>query len=107
VVEIDPSDLVFVKIRYKEPDAAETDAALEVAQSLAPSEVADTYASLDLDFQWAIAVASFAEILGGSPYADKDNLGTIQSIVERPVYEDDPNRAEFARLYTEAVALIP
>jgi Ca-activated chloride channel family protein len=107
VVEIDPSDLVLVKIRYKEPDAVETDAALEVAQSLAPSEVADSYASLDADFQWAIAVASFAEILGESPYADKGNLGIIQSIVERPVHADDPDRAEFARLFAEAAELIP
>jgi Ca-activated chloride channel family protein len=107
VVEIEPSDLVLVKIRYKEPDAVETDAALEVAQSLSPSEVADSYASLDADFQWAIAVASFAEILGESPYADKGNLGIIQSIVERPFHADDPDRAEFARLSSEAAELIP
>jgi Ca-activated chloride channel family protein len=105
-VEVDPDDLVLVKVRYKDVDAEANDPAYEVAEGLAPSEVAESYANLDTDFQWAIAVASFAEIVGHSPYADRDNLGVIQSIVERPVYEDDADRAEFATLVTQAIPLL-
>ena len=87
-------------------DAEASDPASEIAESLAPSDVAETNADLDTDFQWAIAVASFAEIVGHSPYADIDNLGVIQSIVERPVYEDDADRAEFATLVNKAIPLL-
>ena len=44
--------------------------------------------------------------MGGSPYADVGNLSVIQSIVERPVYADDPDKAEFARLFEQAVPLL-
>ena len=100
-VEVAAEDLVLVKIRYKEPGAAAEDPASEVAQSLAASAVAESYTALDADFQWAIGIASFAEILRGSPYADAANLSVIQTIVERPVHADDPDKAEFARLLVE------
>ncbi|MBN1605790.1 MAG: von Willebrand factor type A domain-containing protein [Polyangiaceae bacterium] len=104
--EVDPDDIVLVKVRYKDVDAEASDPAYEVAENLAPSDVADSYADLDTDFQWAIAVASFAEIVGHSPYADIDNLGVIQSIVGRPVYEDDADRVEFATLADKAIPLL-
>jgi Ca-activated chloride channel family protein len=105
-VEVDPDDLVLVKVRYKDVDAEASDPAYEVAQSLSPSDVARSYADLDTDFQWAIAVASFAEIVGQSPYADIENLAVIQSIVGRPVYEDDADRMEFATLVDKAIPLL-
>jgi Ca-activated chloride channel homolog len=104
--EVGAEDLVLVKVRYKDVDAEASDPASEVADSLTPADVAESYADLDTDFQWAIAVASFAEIVGQSPYADIDNLGVIQSIVGRPVYEDDADRAEFATLVDRAIPLL-
>ena len=52
-----------VKVRYKQPDATEQDPAAEVNQAPASDAVADSWSELDSDFQWAYAVASFAEIL--------------------------------------------
>ncbi len=105
-VEIDPSALVLVKVRYKDVDASDEDPAYEVAQTLLPDAVAESYASLDADFQWAIGMASFAELLKGSPYADPSMLGIIDDIVHRPAHESDPERAEFVTLFERAVPLL-
>lgn len=102
--EVDPTDLVLVKIRYKAPDAAETDPAQEVARSLSPEEVAAGYADASSDLQWASAVATFAEILKQSPYADPDSLDAIASIVQAQANAGDVQRAKFAELFELARA---
>lgn len=105
-VEVSSDALVLVKIRYKDVDAAAEDPAYEIASTLSPSDVADSSSSLDADFQWAIAVASFAEILHESPYADVGSLGLIQDLVSRPVHADDPDKAEFVTLLGSAIPML-
>ena len=45
------------------------------------SAIASGYAGTDQDFQWAVAMASFAEILKQSSYADPAG---IDSYIHRP-----------------------
>jgi Ca-activated chloride channel family protein len=102
--EIESGELVRVKVRYKAPDASESDAAKEVMQKLAPSEIGALFDAADKDLRWAAAIAAYAEILRGSPYAiptAKDQL--------RTVFADQANRdfarTEFLKLFDAASAI--
>jgi Ca-activated chloride channel family protein len=102
--EVSAEDYALVKVRYKAPDATTTDAALEVNQPL--RTVADSWSNLDADFQWAYAVASFAEILKGSPYATPSALNTIDKIINQPVHDGIAERLEFRSSFDKAKPLI-
>lgn len=103
--EVDAEDLVLVKVRYKDVDATEDDDAYEVAESLAPGDVAAEASELDEDFQWAMAVASFAEVLRGSPYASSELLPEIKDLIE-PQAARDADRMEFNTMFDSAVTLL-
>ncbi len=106
VTEVSPDDLVLVKVRYKSPGAAEADPAYEVQNTLAPAAVAETWADLDADFQWALALSSFAEILKDSPYAVPERLPQIETIIQRPAHAEKADRAEFVGLFAQAKGLL-
>ncbi len=103
--EVDAGDLVLVKVRYKDLDATESDAAYEVASSLSPDAVLPAFEAADLDLQWAIAVAAYAEILKQSPYAELGHLDIIGQIAAAQA-ERDADRAEFASLFDKALPLL-
>jgi Ca-activated chloride channel family protein len=99
-------DYALVKVRYKAPDASTTDAASEVNQTLAADGVADSWSDLDKDFQWAYAVASFAEILKDSPYATKSGLTTIGNIIGQASHDGVAEREQFRTSFAQAKALL-
>jgi Ca-activated chloride channel family protein len=105
-LEVAADDLVLVKVRYKAVDATETDPALEVNASLAPSDIAAEVTDLDADFQWASSVASFAEILKGSPFAGKSMLPAIQSALSNPAHDSHADRVEFRQLFSTAAPMM-
>jgi len=105
-VQVADGDLVLVKVRYKQPGAAETDPAFEVAASLAPTNAAGSYSELDGDFRWAYAVASFAEIVKQSPYARPQALDDIAGILSTEGLANTPDRAEFAGLFADAQRML-
>jgi Ca-activated chloride channel family protein len=104
--EVAADDYALVKVRYKAPDATAADAALEVNQPLGATGVADSWSALDPDFQWAYAVASFAEILKDSPYATKSALNTIGNIIAQPVHDGVAEREQFRASFEKAKPLI-
>jgi hypothetical protein len=104
--EVGADDLVLVKVRYKDVDASLEDEAYEVDATLTPEEIGESFTALDADFQWAIAVATFAEILKESPYGDAAALPQIAQIVSDPMHESDPDRAEFRALFDSASNLL-
>jgi Ca-activated chloride channel family protein len=77
-VEVDIGELVLVKVRYKPMDAAAEDPAIEVRASL--DSVAGDLVAADEDLRWAIALAAFAELVKGSPFADDTQLDQINGI---------------------------
>lgn len=99
--EIAAEDFVKVKIRYKNPGAAESDPAYEIAESLSPGDVATDMQSADSDLQYAAAVAAYAEILKESPFADPGALDAIEAVLEAQKGLDD-ERAEFLSLFKGA-----
>ncbi|MEO6601098.1 MAG: von Willebrand factor type A domain-containing protein [Polyangiaceae bacterium] len=105
-LEVDADALALVKVRYKDRDASESDAAREVSETLLPSQLIAAASDADDDFAWAIAVASFAEILKESPFAVRSSMGAIGDIVKRPPFAADPDRAEFVALFAKAQGLI-
>jgi Ca-activated chloride channel family protein len=104
--EVLADDYALVKIRYKQPDATEQDPASEVNASLGAGGVAEAWVNLDADFQWAYAVASFAEILKGSPYATPGALNTIGNIIGQPLHDGTAEREAFRSAFAQASALL-
>jgi hypothetical protein len=105
VREIDPSELVRVKVRWKDLGALDTDPAHETSASLTPDDILPADATPDQDVLWASAIAAFAEILKGSPYADRSELPAIGAIVDAQASRDD-DRARFAPLFHRAVDML-
>lgn len=104
-LEVADDELVRVKVRYKQPGASETDPAFEV---FVGHKVSDVAASLDQAsgaLQWAAAVASFAEVLKGSPFRSAADLPTIDKAV-KAFAGTDKDRVEFADLYGKASKLL-
>ncbi|MES1183842.1 MAG: YfbK domain-containing protein [Myxococcales bacterium] len=104
--EVGAEDYALVKVRYKAPDAGATDAASEVNQTLGATGVADSWSDLDPDFQWAYAVASFAEILKDSPYASKSAIDSIADIISQPAHDGVAEREEFRSSFAAAKTLL-
>lgn len=102
VADIDPADLAVVRVRWKDRDASEEDAAHEVSATLAPEVVTETAGD---DAAWAAAIAAFAEILKESPFADVADLDVIAPIVAAQASRDD-DRGRFAVLFEEALRLL-
>ncbi len=103
--EIDAADMALVKIRYKQPAATAEDIAQEVSASIATADIAPLLQSADPDLAWALSIAAFAEIIKGSPYADKQSLPTISDIVAADA-KTDGYRLEFAEHFAVATGLI-
>lgn len=102
VREVDPSELVRVKVRSKPVTATDADPASEVSVALKPAEIA---ATADADLVWAASVATVAEVLRKSPYAAASELATIAPLVEAQRARD-ADRGEFATLLTQIRALL-
>jgi Ca-activated chloride channel family protein len=102
--EVAAGDWVMVKVRYKAPTATDADPASEVSATL--SADTELEQSLSPDFAWAASVATFAEILKKSPYADEAALDTIEAWVNDPKVANRADRIEFAGLFTTARELL-
>ncbi len=99
--EAGPEDLVLVKVRYKDVDAGADDPAYEVRRALVPDDVATDLKDLDEDFQWAGAVAAFAESLRGSPFVSSSDLDAAEALITEQAARDTERR-EFATLFSVA-----
>jgi Ca-activated chloride channel family protein len=103
--EIDGSNMVLVKVRYKDVDATASDPAYEVRSTLTKGEIEESHGAANGDFKWAAAVAAFAEILKESPYTNTDGLSTIEDIVTEKNWLDS-DRAEFVTLFNKAKPML-
>jgi Ca-activated chloride channel family protein len=101
--EVMAGELVRVKVRYKLPNATESDPASEVVQKLAPSEIGALFDSADQDLRWAAAIAAYAEVLKQSPYAMPSAREQLRTVFAAQA-ERDFARGEFLKLFDAAVA---
>jgi len=94
-VASDSPELVFVKLRYKRPDADES--------RLITRPLLDTGAAPSADLRFAAAVAGFGMILRGSEYCGDWTLADVLALARESTGADaEGYRAEFVRL-VEAV----
>lgn len=97
------SELAFLKIRYKQPDANES----KLLQF--PIESKDLKSKVEEatnDFKFASAVSYFGQILRGSQFVGKYSLKEVQSLAEASRGEDKKGyRQEFIELIKNAQAL--
>jgi Ca-activated chloride channel family protein len=96
--------LAKVAVRWQSIGSAQDAPAHEVSATIAASDVRALDAA-DADLRWAAAVAALAEILKGSPYADRAALPTIEAIVTQQAGRD-ADRAELAALFAKAKPLL-
>ncbi len=88
----DSQDLLFVKLRYKLPDADES--------QLIQQAVLDASAGLpSIDLRFASAVAGFGMLLRDSEYSGELSLGDVLALARGSIGEDSEGyRAEFVRM---------
>ena len=103
--EIGEGEFVRVKVRYKDVDASESDAAHEVTKSLVADGFHGLWEDAGEDLKWAGAIAGFAEILKASPFASLDDLERIQTIVSAQAGRD-VERGNFADHFVTAKGLL-
>ncbi|MBN2715468.1 MAG: von Willebrand factor type A domain-containing protein [Deltaproteobacteria bacterium] len=104
--EVAATDMVLVKVRYRDVDGAADAPAREIRISATAAMMDTPIADMDADLQFAVAVAGFAEILKGSPYASDAYLPTIAQIVTGTDWLAT-DRSEFATLFDRARAMLP
>lgn len=88
-----------VRIRHKEPEG---DSAREWAFPFTAGQVHPALADSSKDFQFAVAVAGFAEILRHSPYATDLNFALIDELARAASRPDQKMRQEFIGLVQKA-----
>lgn len=99
--ELGPGELVRVRVRYKDVGAHEQDPAHEVAEALSVQESIVDFGQADRDLQWAVAVATFAELLQGSPYVSPQAWDLVSSVTSAQAGRDSA-RGELARVVAMA-----
>lgn len=102
---VSSSQLALVKVRYKDVDAGTADEGYELLVGAGATILDNRLNSADSDLQFAVAVAAFAEILKGSPYADSNNLAAIEQIITQTA-GIAADRLEFAELFAAARDLL-
>lgn len=105
VREIDASEFVRVKVRWKDVGASVDDPAHELTSSLVPADVTTSIEDADPDLLWASSIIAFAEILKDSPFASTADLPRIQQLIEAQA-DRDVDRAAFVRHFTATRALL-
>lgn len=90
-----------VRLRHKQPDGYK---AKESMFRLMPAGVHTKIGHASKDFQFATAVAAYAEILRGSPYAKKLNYALVKEVAQ-PAVGTDKNRKAFIDLVNKSASM--
>ncbi|MFP4598359.1 MAG: vWA domain-containing protein [Persicimonas sp.] len=98
----EPNRLGTVRVRHKEPQGAK---ASEQEFALTRGDLRESLREASKDFQFAAAVAGFAEIMRDSPYAKGMSLDLIEELAEGATIRGQQDRREFIDLVKKAKAL--
>jgi Ca-activated chloride channel family protein len=104
-VVMDPGykgSLAFVRVRHKEPEGHK---ASEQIFMLNAGSVATKLSDASKDFQFAAAVAGFAEILRGSKYSEHLTYALVEEIAHSASSPSQKDRQEFISLVRKAKAM--
>lgn len=93
-----PEEMLFVKVRYKLPDATES----RLMEMAIPGEI-QPWERVGADFRFTAAVAGFGMLLRGSPHKGTLDWDTVLNLAERGLGADaEGYRAEFIDLVRRA-----
>lgn len=96
---IEPSELVRVRVRWKDRGASAEDPAHETWAALTPEELLTPLdPTADADFLWASSMAAFAEVLKENAFGDPAHLERIAEIIDGQRAADD-DRGRFVTLF--------
>ncbi len=95
--------LAEVRIRHKSQYG---EASSEYTQGIKLTQVHPTFEDASGDFQFAAAVAEFAEILRSSKHTDGMGISDVQAIATANSSSDQPKRMEFLGLLDAAINLL-
>ncbi len=98
-------ELMRVRLRFKRPDATETDAAREVSATLLTSAIAPRIEQLDDDAVWAMGVASLAEQLRSQSSPYPLDFVALQTLLAARA-SVSPERAELISLLPQVRSLL-
>ena len=104
-VVMDPGykgSLAYVRVRHKEPEGHK---ASEQIFMLNAGSVATKLSDASKDFQFAAAVAGFAEILRGSKYSEHLTYALVEEIAHSASSPSQKDRQEFISLVRKAKAM--
>lgn len=90
--------LATVRVRYKDPAAANTEDAIEISQDLGGDAVIDEVVETSRAFRFGAAVAEFAEILRGSEHATGSGFDAVIELASGAARDGDADQAELIRL---------
>jgi len=96
--------LATLQMRWKDP---KTEQATEINGNISTWDLKDSFYNADPRYQLAVSVAQFAEILRKSPYAEGENLSSVQEVASplRRQLGDDADVVEFVQLVDQAARL--
>ncbi|MBX7219871.1 MAG: von Willebrand factor type A domain-containing protein [Blastocatellia bacterium] len=95
-------DVATVRLRYKAPEGTTSQ---EVFADYATARMPQQFGQASEDFRFAVAVASFAEVLRGSGIARTWSLSTIANIAREAAATGTSERQEFVALVAKAQQL--
>ena len=95
-------DLAVVRMRHKQPQGAK---AAESTFSFSRAHLRSNLREASKDFQFASAVATFAEILRASPYVEGLTLDLVEEVARGAAKKSQKDRQEFLELVKRAKAL--
>jgi Ca-activated chloride channel family protein len=88
-----------VRVRHKKPQGAK---ASEQAFQLTSGDMRADLREASRDFQFAVAVAGFAEVLRNSPYAEQISLALVEELAQGATQRGQADRQEFIDLVRKA-----
>ncbi|MCP5030127.1 MAG: VWA domain-containing protein [Actinomycetia bacterium] len=103
-VDLDDRDEIgVVSLRWEDPESGDVE---EIDEDIDLRDVEPDWNDTDDDFQLAVVVASFAELLRGSPHADEVDLEDLAAEADRLAGDHDTQATdELAELIERALTL--
>jgi Ca-activated chloride channel family protein len=96
--------IATVYLRWQDPESGEV---TEISHDMSSDDLAASFTAASPNFQWAVVVAEYAEVLRGSYWAQDNTLAGVLEEAERAaeLLPGDPDVAELVELVRQAAAI--
>jgi Ca-activated chloride channel family protein len=96
--------IATVYLRWQDPESGDVS---EISHDLSSDDLAASFTAASPNFQWAVVVSEYAEVLRGSYWAQDSTLAGVLEEAERvaELLPGDPDVAELVELVRQAAAI--